>query len=71
MSLTTRRTLEKRWKKMAKLVKQKYRNAKGECKTFSYTASISKKVIEDAGWTGEEHIRVYAKDKKIIIEKED
>ena len=55
---------------MAKLVKQKYNSVTGERKVYSYMASISKAVVEQAGFTGEEEIKVYAKNGKIIIEKE-
>lgn len=53
-----------------KLVKKKYYNASGETKINNYFVFISKEVVRRAGWTGEEQIVVYAKDNKIIIEKE-
>lgn len=55
---------------MAKLVKKKYRKMTGEVAINNYFAFISKSVVQKAGFTGEENIRVYAKDGKIIIEKE-
>lgn len=55
---------------MAKLVKKKYRKMTGEVAVNNYFAFISKSVVQQAGFTGEENIRVYAKDGKIIIEKE-
>lgn len=54
---------------MAKLVKNNYYTSKGEKKINSFNVSISKKVVEAAGFTGDEKIKVYAKDGKIIIEK--
>lgn len=55
---------------MAKLVKHKYYTSKGEGKVFSYNVAISKTIIQSLGWSGEEQIKVYAKNGKIIIEKE-
>lgn len=55
---------------MAKLVKKKYYTAKKEEKINNYFAFISKKIVEEAGFTGEEEIKIYAKNGKIIIEKE-
>ena len=54
---------------MAKLVKKRYRRLNGDIAINNYFAFISKKVIEEAGFTGEEDINVYAKDNKIIIER--
>ena len=54
---------------MAKLVKKKYRKLNGEIAINNYFAFISKSVIDAAGWTGEEQIKVYAKDGKIVIER--
>lgn len=54
---------------MAKLVKQKYYNSKGQAKINSFICNISKQVVFQAGLTGNEEIIVYAKDGKIIIEK--
>ena len=54
---------------MAKLVKNYYYTSKNEKKINNYAVSIRKKVIEEAGFTGEEKIKVYAKGGKIIIEK--
>jgi len=55
---------------MAKLVKKKYRKLNGEIAICNYFAFISKSVVAEAGFTGEEEIKIYAKDGKIIIEKE-
>ena len=54
---------------MAKLVKNKYRRMNGEIAINNYFAPISKVVVEKAGFTGEEQIKVSAKNGKIIIEK--
>lgn len=54
---------------MAKLVKKKYRKLNGEIAINNYFAFLSKSVVEEAGFTGEENIKVYAKNGKIIIEK--
>lgn len=54
---------------MAKLVKKKYRKLDGEIAINNYFAFISKSVVQEAGFTGEEQIKIYAKDGKIIIEK--
>ncbi len=56
---------------MAKLVKNKYRRMNGDIAINNYFAPISKVVVEKAGFTGEEQIKVYAKNGKIIIEKGD
>ena len=56
---------------MAKLVKKKYYNANGNEKINNYFIYISTSVVKEAGFTGEENIKVYAKKGKIIIEKED
>lgn len=55
---------------MAKLVKKKYRKLDGEIAINNYFAFISKSVVEQAGWNGDEQIKVYAKNGKIIIERE-
>ena len=55
---------------MAKLVKHKSYNVKGEGKVFTYSVVVSKKVVQEAGWNGEENVKVYAENGKIIIEKE-
>lgn len=55
---------------MAKLIKKKFYNASGESKINNYLACISKKIVEDANMTGDEQIKIYAKNNKIIIEKE-
>lgn len=54
---------------MAKLVKKRYRKLDGEVAINNYFAFLSKSVVKEAGFTGEEQIKVYAKDGKIIIEK--
>ena len=55
---------------MAKLVKQKYYNKDGEAKVFSYFVTISKALIKEVGWTGDEQVKVYVKGNKLIVEKE-
>lgn len=54
---------------MAKLIKNRYRRMSGEIAINNYFAPISKVVVEQAGFTGDERIKVSAKDGKIIIEK--
>lgn len=54
---------------MAKFVKKKYYNANGDAKVNNYLIYISKEIVKEAGLTGEENLKIYAKDKKIIIEK--
>ena len=44
---------------MAKLVKQKFTNAKGERKTYSYLVPIPKLVVENAGIDEDDEIVVY------------
>lgn len=58
-----------RGKKMAKLIKMKYRTLGGEIKINSYNASISKKIIKESGIDPEKEITVKAESGKIIIEK--
>ena len=53
-----------------KLVKKKYYDATGRAKINNFFAYVSIDVARRAGFTGEEQIVVYAKDNKIIIEKE-
>ena len=55
---------------MAKLVKHKSYKANGEAKIFTYSVVVSKALIKEAGWTGEENVKVSAKNGKIIVEKE-
>ena len=52
-----------------KLIKQKYYNANGEEKINCYHINICKKVVDETDLKDKE-IKVYAKDNKIIIEKE-
>ena len=58
-----------RGKKMAKLIKMKYRTLGGDIKTNSYNASISKKIIKESGLDPEKEITVKAEKGKIIIEQ--
>ena len=58
-----------RGKKMAKLIKMKYRTLGGEIKINSYNASISKKIIKESGIDPEKEITVKAESGKIIIEQ--
>lgn len=55
---------------MAKLVKKKYYNADGKAEINNFFVYLSKEVVKNAGFTGDENIKVYAKNGKIIIEKE-
>lgn len=54
---------------MAKLVKQKYYNAKGEAKVNCYKVTLSKFIIEAAGIKEDDEIIISAEKGKIIIEK--
>ena len=45
-------------------------NKKGEAKINCYHVNISKSIIEEAGFNGTENVKIYVKDGKIIIEKE-
>ena len=54
---------------MAKLVKQKYTNAKGERKTYSYLVPISKSVVKASGIEEDDEIVVYAFYDEIRIQK--
>lgn len=56
--------------KMAKLVKKYFYTSKGEQKINNYLCVISKNVANEAGFTGDENIKVTAKKDKIVIEKE-
>ena len=55
---------------MAKLIKNKYRKMNGEIGICSYMVSIPKSVVEEAGFKEDTKVKVYAKEGKIIIEKE-
>lgn len=57
-----------RGKKMAKLIKMKYRTLRGDIKINSYNASISKKIIKESGIDPEKEIIVKAEKNRIIIE---
>lgn len=57
-----------RGKKMAKLIKIKYRTLGGEIKVNSYNALISKKIIKESGIDTEKEIIVKAEKNRIIIE---
>lgn len=54
---------------MAKLVKNYYYTSKGEKKVNNYQIAVAKSIAKQAGFTGEEKIKIYAKNGKIIIEK--
>lgn len=54
---------------MPKLVKQKFTNAKGERKTYSYLVPIPKSVVEASGIEEDDEIVVYAWYGEIRIEK--
>ena len=54
---------------MPKLSKLYYITSKGERKINCYNVQISKKVVQNTN-IGENQIKVYAKDNKIIIERD-
>ena len=56
---------------MAKLIKKMFYTSTGEKKINNYIVCISKNIAEQAGFTGDEQLKIYSKGKKIIIEKED
>ena len=58
-----------RGKKMAKLVKMKYRTVGGDLKINSYNATISKKIVAESGIDVEKEITFRAEKGKIIIEQ--
>ena len=58
-----------RGKKMAKLIKMKYRTVGGDLKINSYNAIISKKIVAESGLDPEKEITVKAEKGKIIIEQ--
>lgn len=55
---------------VAKFIKNKYYTRTGEVKISSYAVSVPKSVVAKAGFTDDTKVKVYAQDKKIIIEKE-
>lgn len=55
---------------MPKLAKKYYYNNKGERKINCYMLNIPKSVLQKSCIKEDDFIRVYAKDDKIIIEKE-
>lgn len=59
----------KRGKKVAKLVKMKYRTIGGDLKINTYNATISKKIVVASGIDPEKEITVKAENGKIIIEQ--
>lgn len=59
----------KRGKKVAKLVKMKYRTIGGDLKINTYNATISKKIVVASGIDPEKDIIVKAENGKIIIEQ--
>lgn len=54
---------------MPKLAKQLYYNANGEKKINCYKATISKEILKQTNIKGNDQIKIYVKDNKIIIEK--
>ena len=54
---------------MTKLAKNMWTNAKGERKLNCYLVNISKEVVNKADIKEEDDLDIYAKDKKIIIER--
>lgn len=56
---------------MQKLGKQYYYSPTGEKKINCYKINISKEIIEKTNIKNNDNIKVYAKDNKIIIEKEE
>lgn len=56
---------------MTKLAKQMYYNAKGEPKINCYKINISKAIVNMTNIKECDRIKIYAKDNKIIIEKEE
>lgn len=54
---------------MAKIIKQKYYNKDGTSKVNCYHITITKFILEAAGIKDDDDVIVYAKDGKIIIEK--
>lgn len=57
-----------RGKKMAKLVKMKYRTVGGDLKINSYNVTVSKKIVAESGLDPEKEITVKAEKNRIIIE---
>lgn len=55
---------------MPKLAKNYYYNNKGERKINCYIVNVPKEVLQKSCIKEDDFIRVYAKDNKIIIEKE-
>lgn len=55
---------------MAKLIKNKYYKKTGEVGICSYAVSIPKSVVQEIGFNENTKVKVYAKDKKIIIEED-
>lgn len=55
---------------MGKLGKNLYRTSKGETRLNCYLVSISKDIVAQTNITDNDELKVYAKDNKIIIEKE-
>lgn len=60
-----------RGKKMAKLVKMKYKTLGGDIKINTYNATISKKIVAESGLDPEKKITIKAENGKIIIEQKD
>ena len=54
---------------MAKLIKKMFYTSTGDKKVNNYIVCISKSIAEQAGFNGDEQLKIYAKKDKIIIEK--
>ena len=54
---------------MTKLAKNMWTNSKGERKLNCYLVNLSKDVVNKADIKEEDELKIYAKDKKIIIER--
>lgn len=54
---------------MPKLAKNYYRTAKGEKKLNCYLIHIPKEIVKKTDITEQDEVRVYEKNKKIIIER--
>lgn len=53
-----------------KLAKNMYTTAKGERKINCYSCNLSKRIVQQAGITDQDQIKIYVQNKKIIIEKQ-
>ena len=55
---------------MAKLTKQMYYKANGEKRLNCYKVALSKDIVSQTNIKDDDNIRIYTKDNKIIIEKD-